>query len=361
MKFYDVLGVSQNASKDEIKRAYKKAAVQHHPDKGGDATKFKEIGEAYAVLSDDDKRNQYNQIGDAGWEAGGGRGGGGNPFGNMDASDIFRDLFGFGGGMPPGFNPFGGGFNPFGGGEQHHRQQKANNAHHAIRISLKDAYTGLQKPLKVSLKKLCLSCKENCHQCQGRGMIQEMIRTGMFTQIMTRPCNSCNGSGKVSKPKTSCGNCKGVGETTEEHMLTLNIPKGVQSGHKLHFPNMGEQPIQEGQSAGDLILEIQVEEHPEFKRHGDELHYEHNISLVDSIIGKMITIQHIMSEFKVDTSDLGIVQPNKKYIINGKGMPNGTDSFGNLILTFKIEYPKEKLSIPIRNELKELFTKAKLI
>lgn len=359
MKFYDALGVSQNASKDEIKKAYKKAAVQHHPDKGGDANKFKEIGEAYAVLSDDDKRNQYNQIGDAGWEAGGRGGAGGSPFGNMDASDIFRDLFGFGG-MPQGFNPFGGGgFNPFGGGEQQ-RQSKANNAHHGIRISLKDAYTGLQKPMRVSLKKMCLSCKEHCHQCQGRGMIQEMLRNGMFTQIMTRPCNSCNGSGKVSKPKASCTTCKGAGESSEEHILTLTIPKGVQSGHKLHFPNMGEQPIQEGQSAGDLILEIQVEDHPELKRNGDEIHYEHHISLVDSIIGKIVTVPHIINEFKVDTSDLGIVQPNKKYIINGKGMPNGTDTFGNLILTFKIDYPKEKLSIAIRDELKELFIKAKL-
>lgn len=355
MKFYEVLGVSQNASKEDIKKAYKKAAVQHHPDKGGDAETFKKVGEAYAVLTDDEQRRRYDQIGDQGWESGGAQGRG-SP---VDAESIFRDFFGFGGFGGDGHfggMPFGFGGHSFGARGPSH-PPKASDVMHGIRISLKDAFTGAQKHVRVSLKKPCLNCKEPCHACQGRGSIQDMIRNSIFTQVVTRPCGTCQGTGKMSKPNVSCSHCKGAGETNEEHILTLKIPRGVHHGHRLHFGGFGEQPNVEGQRPGDLIFEIHVEDYPSLSRQGNDLHYEHTITLVDSIVGSVIKVPHVMGDFMVDTREMGIIQPTKKYIISNKGMSYGDgDALGNMIVTFKIEYPKERLSPESQAHLKEAFT-----
>jgi DnaJ-class molecular chaperone len=354
MKFYDILGVNQNASKEDIKRAYKKAAVQHHPDKGGDAETFKKVGEAYAVLTDDDQRRRYDQIGDQGWESGGAQAQG-SP---VDPEAIFRNFFGFGGFGEGGFGgmPFGFGGPSFGNRGPSH-PPKANDVMHGIRISLKDAFTGVQKHVRISLKKSCLRCKEQCHQCQGKGMIQDMVRNGLFTQIITRPCGTCHGTGKMSKPQKSCSQCQGVGETSEEHILTLKIPRGVQHGHHLHFGGFGEQPMVEGQRPGDLIFEIHIEDYPQLTRQGNDLHYEHNITLVESITGTVITVPHVMGEFKVDTREMGIIQPTKKYIIGQKGMSFGDgDAVGNMVVTFRVEYPKEKLTSESQTYLKDAFT-----
>lgn len=161
----------------------------------------------------------------------------------------------------------------------------------------------------------------------------------------------------MTKPKASCGQCKGAGEMTEEHILTLKIPRGVQHGHRLHFGGFGEQPIVEGQRAGDLMFEIHIEEYPNLTRQGNDLHYEHSITLVESIVGTVISVPHVMGEFKVDTRDMGIIQPTKKYIISNKGMSYGDgEALGNMVITFRVEYPKDRLSTEAQNHLKEAFT-----
>jgi len=161
----------------------------------------------------------------------------------------------------------------------------------------------------------------------------------------------------MSKPKTSCSHCKGAGETNEEQILTLKIPRGVQHGHHLHFGGFGEQPNVEGQRPGDLIFEIHVDDYPSLTRQGNDLHYEHVITLVESIVGSVIVVPHVMGEFKIDTREMGIIQPNKKYIISNKGMSYGDgEAVGNMVVTFKIEYPKERLSPESQAHLKEAFT-----
>ncbi len=342
---YDTLGVAKGASKEEIKRAYKKLAVQNHPDKGGDPEKFKEISNAYQILSDDDKRDRYDQLGDDGFNNM--AGGGGDPFNGMDAHHIFEQMFGGGmGGMPFHFD-FG-----FGGGGPRGPIKKKTHLH-PIRISLGDAYNGVHKTIKVSVQRNCTKCREMCHNCQGRGQVTDMRRMGFITQMMQRACDRCQGTGSTSK---GCNDCEGQGTYREEKKLELHIPSGVQSGHKLVFEGLGEQAMNENEIAGDLVFEIHVSPHEHFQRNGDDLLYNTTISFADSVVGKTISIPHFSGTVEVATHEFGILQPNKPYIIPGKGMPNG-----NLVLTFHIKYPVQKLSTEHRGKMKDLLTEMGLM
>ena len=357
-KLYDVLGVDRNSSTDQIKSAYKKLAIQHHPDKGGNVEKFKEISNAYNVLSDEQKRNEYNQIGDEGLAGGGGGGGGGGFPGGINPHDLFAQMFGGGGG------PFGGGFPGFsfdisgfgGNGGRRTREVRRSDHHHDIHISLNDAYYGIHKSVKVCITKTCLSCISSCSQCQGQGIINEIQRNGPFTQISQRSCDRCNGSGNMTNLSNNCGSCKGAGIINEEKKIDLDIPRGVSDKDFVYTARgLGEQPQAPNEKPGDLIIHVVVDKHSDLIREGVNLRNKpFNISFKESIIGKDIEVLHIEGIMKLQTAyHFGIIQPTIDYTLKGKGMPHESNSskFGDMIINFNIAYPSKKLE---QNDIERL-------
>jgi len=349
-KFYDILGISENATKEEIKKAYKTKAVQCHPDKGGDSEEFKQVSLAYSVLHDDEKRKRYDMVGDAGWEAGGsndGHGGGGGGF-NQNAmfEEMFRNMGGFGG---------------FGGMGMHSQHTHTQRSHrkHGIHISLRESYTGLTKQLKIILQKPCTKCRTQCGSCQGRGSVQEMVRHGFMTMINTRPCAPCSGSGSIN---SGCSVCDKKGHKVEEHLLNIVIPRGVENGFTIKFAGFGEQATTDSETSGDLLVEIAVDGgDTNFIRTGNDIIYEHKITLRETFTGKQITIPHYEKDIVVNTADFGIVQGGKKYIMQDKGMPYANGRFGNLILMFSVSYPSSKhLTLKERGEIQTLFERLKI-
>lgn len=353
-KLYDALGVPQNASKEDIKRAYRKLAVQCHPDKGGDPEKFKEISNAYAILHDDEKRARYDQIGDMGMENGGMNAGqGGMPFETMDPRHIFEQFFG---GMP-GFH-FGDQFGDF---ERRPAPVRRADHVHQIKISLADAYHGCQKMIRVSLQKTCMQCREKCHACQGKGSITDMRRMGFFTQMMTRPCDHCAGTGMMSRGKPSCTECQGTATYLEEKKQEVTIPRGVASGHQIRIKGCGEQTKDPAETAGDLVLQIHIQDDPNFQRVGSDLIYKIPLSFGESVLGKKITIPHFDVPIEIDTSSFGICKPEKAYVLEGKGMPlSGSNQFGKLMLIFQIAYPTKALSQEQKEKLQTAFAEVGL-
>jgi DnaJ family protein A protein 2 len=348
-KLYDELGISKNASVEDIKKAYRRSAMQHHPDKGGDEKKFKAISNAYEILSDEGKRNQYDQLGDENFQNamnGGGGGGGGGFQGGMNAHDIFAQMFGgmgggmhfdMGGGGFPGFPGFGGGPPP--------RQKKRQDHSHGIRISLQDAYNGIHKTIQINLQKMCMSCKETCPACQGRGQITNMVRAGPFTQVIQQPCGACQSTGTISKANQSCSECKGSMNYVEEKRLEIDILPGVTNGKQIKIDGAGEQRQSPDEIAGDLLLHIQITEDSQFVRDGNNLNYASKLTFKESIIGKTFTIDHFSGPIEIKTIDFGIIQVGKKYEIHGKGMPieGSKTRFGNLYIHFDIIYPSKPL------------------
>ena len=355
-KLYDVLGVDKNASQDQIKSAYRKLAIQTHPDKGGDAEKFKEIASAYDVLGDEQKRNEYNQIGDEGLSGGGG--GGGFP-GGMNPHDLFAQMFGggnpFGGGGGgggggfPGFSFDMSGFGNMGHGGRRNQEVRRADHNHEIHITLNDAYYGIHKSVKVCITKTCMSCVSTCTQCQGQGMINEIHRNGPFTQISQRNCDRCRGTCFMSNASPNCGNCKGTGIINEEKKIDINVPRGVSDKDFVYtVKGHGEQPQAPNEKPGDLIIRIIVDKHPEIIREGYNLRNKvFKISFNESMLGKDIDVLHIEGIMKLNTAfHFGIIQPKIDYTLKGKGMPyeSNPSKFGDMIINFEINYPSKKLS-----------------
>lgn len=343
-KLYDHLGISRGASKEDIKKAYKKKALETHPDRGGDPEEFKQVNHAYTVLNEDDTRRRYDQLGDEGFEVSSGANGGGGA--HMNPNDIFQQFFG------QGFNfNFHGGF---GGQEQVVRR---NHHKHVFKIDMREAYFGVKKGVRLVLHKTCIKCCDKCYACQGRGQITEMHRAGFFTQMVTRPCGSCNGSGAVTKPKEGCAECKGAGKYSQEKVIEINIPAGVDTGHTIVFEGFGEQPIKPGEVAGDLHIEVFVQPHEQFTRQGNDLYMRAGVGFKESIIGTTVIVPHFTGDFQINTSELGILQQTKQYVIKGKGMPiRDKKENGNLVLQFDIKYPSIKLSVDDAKKLDEVLT-----
>lgn len=356
-KLYEALGISQGASKEEIKKAYKKLAVQHHPDKGGDTEKFKEVSNAYSVLSDDGKKAQYDALGDERFNASGGGAdrsggghGGGHPFDMGSAQNIFEHMFG--GNSGPFEFAFGGGGGGGGGGRGRPGPSKCQDRHHVIRMSLREAYFGMKKSLRVTVQSICKEAMKSCNDCQGMGKITDMQRMGIFTQMITRMCPSCQGKGFVVNPAPDCKKCNGTGNVTTEHKIDMDVAPGVETGHMMRFAGLGEQAIRDNEVHGDLVIEMLVMPDPVFQRNGMDLEMECAMTFSESVIGKIITIPHFKESFDFNTADLGIVQPDKKYCLHGHGM----SASANLILKFKIQYPMKKLSADQKNVIKDAFT-----
>lgn len=356
-KLYTALGLNRNSnpSQNEIKKAYRKMAMENHPDKNkGNANaeeKFKEISNAYEILSDERKKNVYDQVGDEGYQE---RQNGGHP--NMDGADIFERFFrGHAGGHPFGRggnrgHPFGGG-NPFDFEEQ---EQKCSTVTKGMNISLEDAYDGISKNISITITKFCHDCTKMCENCNGQGIVKQVKSLGVFTQVFTGNCDKCSGMGTIPSANQSCKDCGGKCKYTKEINAHLNIPKGIDNGYKTSFPGMGEQPKTSKMKAGDLIIDFRISEHPKFTRKGNDLYYKCELTFIESMIGKDITIPYFKENIDINTNMFGVVYPGKEYLIEGKGMPIiNTPRKGNMFIEFAIKYPKIKNKDKL-NELSEL-------
>jgi DnaJ-class molecular chaperone len=333
-KFYDILEVSRDASQDDIKKAYKKLAIQYHPDKNkGNADaekKFQEISNAYSVLSNQDTRKRYDMTGDENYNNEGGQH---QEAPNMD--ELFQHLFGSrrgGGGHNP-FNDFG-----FGFGDNH--QPQCNNIIKTYNITLEDIYNGIVKTIKINVKKYCKKCFTTCNICNGTGVKQQIIQMGPMTQILQSNCPKCNGSKIINKHNKECSDCKGSGMFDVEHNAYLNMPKGFDSNHTV-FEGLGEQPQLSTHKPGNLIFEFKLTPHSHFTKNGNDLFYKHTLTLTESIIGKLITIDYFGENIKINTDQFGIINPSKQYILKNRGLPIlNTTKKGNMIIEFIITYPK---------------------
>ncbi|PXY00674.1 molecular chaperone DnaJ [Marinifilum breve] len=332
--YYEVLGVSKSASEAELKKAYRKKAIQFHPDKNPDDKQaeenFKEAAEAYEVLSNPEKRQRYDQFGHAGMggAAGGGFGGG------MNMEDIFShfgDIFGGG-------SFFGGGFG--GGGRSSRRVNRGSNLRVKVKLTLKEIAEGVEKKIKVKKYVECNSCNgsgakdgssfSTCSTCNGSGQVTRVQNTILGQMQTASTCPSCNGEGKMITNK--CTSCAGEGIVRDEEVISINIPAGVAEGMQLSVSGKGN-AARRGGINGDLLILIQEEEHPELVRDENDLLYNLFISIPDSILGTAVEIPTIENKVKVKID--GGTQPGKILRLRGKGLPD-VNGYGRGDLLVKI-------------------------
>lgn len=340
--YYEVLEVAKNATADEIKKAYRKKALQYHPDRNpGDKEaeeKFKEAAEAYGVLSDPDKRARYDRYGHAGV--------GGQDFSGASMNDIFSqfgdilgDLFGGGfGGGGFGFN-FGGGF---GGGGPQRPVYRGSNLRLRVKLSLEEIATGVKKKVKVNKYVTCQKCNgsgsedgqmETCKVCGGKG--QRVMRSGFFTQVST--CSACGGEGQVIKKK--CTACNGDGIVKGEEVIELDIPAGVAEGMQLSVRGKGNAGARNG-VAGDLLILIEEEKHKDFERDGSNLIYNLFISMPQAALGCNVDVPCIggTASIKIPAG----TQSGDIIRIKGKGLPEiNSHRTGELIVNVNVWTPKK--------------------
>lgn len=332
MSLYDKLGVSKDASKQEITKAYRKLSLEHHPDRAtGNEEKFKDISHAYEILTDEERRKRYDLTGSDSEQ----------PQNHFQQAGGFN--FHFGGG-----NPFDFMFNQaFGGGHQQREEpmRKLEDTIYTIDISLKEAYFGLTKNLAVTTQKKC-ECSNICEKCKGECRIKIMRQMGPMRQILETTCDMCQGKGYIIR---GCGNCNGAGQTKTKETFNIVIPKGAISGLERRMTSKGQQPFKKTEIAGDLVFKINVQDNPLFKRRNNDLIYNTNISFIDSICGKDLSIEHFDGELKLNTSIFGIVKEGVEYIIKDRGM-----SGGNLIIIFNVEYPDTKLTEEQRGKIRDI-------
>jgi DnaJ family protein A protein 2 len=292
-KLYDVLGVSPDATEQQLKTAYRKGALKHHPDKNAHdpaaAEKFKEISHAYEVLNDSQKRQIYDTYGEEGLEQGGGGGGG------MGAEDLFAQFFGGGGA-----GPFGGMGGMFGGGGREQGPKKARTIHHVHKVSLEDIYRGKVSKLALQKSIICNKCDgrggkegavKTCTGCNGAGMKMMMRQMGPMIQRFQTVCPDCNGEGEIVREKDKCKQCNGKKTVIERKVLHVHVDRGVQSGTKIDFRGEGDQ--MPGVQPGDVQFEIEQKAHPRFQRKGDDLFYAAEIDLLTALAGGAIYIEHL--------------------------------------------------------------------
>ena len=316
--YYEVLGVSKTATADEIKKAYRKKAVQYHPDKNpGDKAaeeKFKEAAEAYEVLSDPQKRQRYDQFGHAGMGGASGFSGGGMSMEDIFShfGDVFGDLFG------------GGGWGGTRGGGQ--RVRRGSDLRVRVRVTLEEVATGVDKKIKVKKLVNCKSCNgsgsadgsqgETCPTCHGSGRVVQAQR-GIFGMMQVQSeCPTCHGEGKIIKNK--CTNCHGEGVVREEEIIEIHIPAGVAGGMQIPVQGKGNAAPHGGVN-GDLLVLIEEEEHKDFLRDGSDLVYNLLLDMPTAILGGQVQIPTLQGEAKISIAPG--TQPGKVLRMRGKGLP----------------------------------------
>lgn len=334
---YSILGVSRSATADEIKRAYRKLAHQHHPDKkGGNEEKFKQVNAAYQVLGDAQKRAQYDQFGEAAFNGGGAGGFTGNPFGGFDAAGMqfdFGDIF----------DQFFGGA----GGRGRRRERVGEDVAIDITIPFTDSAVGLKRDIKFRSWVTCEHCHGNkaepgtpintCGTCHGRGSIEQTRQTmfGVFAQQQV--CPTCAGEGKV--PSKPCTVCRGEGRQKKERHLSVDIPAGIQDGQTIRLSGKGEPPAGGGKT-GDLYINVHVEPHRYLTRKNLDVHTEQEISFIDAILGSQISVPTLQGEETI-TIPAG-TQPNTQLRLKHKGFPALSGSAkGDEVVTIKVLIPKK--------------------
>ncbi len=353
--YYQILGVSKSATDDEIKKSFRRLAHEHHPDKGGDATKFKDINEAYQILSDKQKRQTYDQYGSAAFEQGGaggpggfggfggGAGGfdfnfGGQDFG--DLNDVLGEMFGFGGGSS-------------------RREKRGQNIEMDVELSFREAIFGIDKTLKLYRQLSCQHCKgdgaepgtkvNECKICKGSGRVQQMQRT-MFGSIQsTVACKDCHGRGK--KPEKECTVCAGHGVQRREQNVSFHIPAGVDDGVMLQVAGEGEAPAGGGR-AGDLFVRVHVAQDVKFERQGNDIVSEMAIPFSILAIGGTINVPTIDGDESVRVAEG--TQDGTLITIRSKGVPySRSGTRGNHIVRLIADIPR-KLSKEQKTLLEQL-------
>ncbi|HVX24367.1 MAG TPA: molecular chaperone DnaJ [Candidatus Saccharimonadales bacterium] len=334
--YYEVLGVGKSASADEIKKAFRKAAIEHHPDRGGDETKFKEVNEAYEVLKDADKRKRYDQFGHAGVGGNGGDpfagfGGAGQninfDFGDLGLGDIFSSFFG--GGAPGGGRP---------------RQARGRDVETAVEISFEEAVFGTEAKLNVNLADSCEHCKgttvepghelQTCDQCKGSGQVVSVTRTIFGNIQQATVCPKCRGSGKV--PEKVCTVCHGSGTQTKKQTIELKIPAGIDDGATIRLREHGE-AVANGPK-GDLYVQIRVKPHKQFTREGDLILSEEHVGMVEAALGTEIEVATVDGpiQMKVPAG----TQSGSDFKLSGHGVPHlKGGSRGAHIITLIVDTP----------------------
>ena len=316
--YYDILGVGRGASADEIKKAYRKLTRKYHPDANpGDTeaeSKYKEINEANEVLSDPQKRAQYDQFGYVGdMPPGGGDFGGFGGFGGADIGDLFGDLFGGGfGGSRRSSNPNG--------------PKRGSDLEYTMQISLEDAFRGVSKKIEIPRLETCPHCggngaepgskAETCPTCGGRGQVQQVINTPFGQMSQMASCPNCKGKGKIIS--TPCRECKGQGRIRKQHSVEVKIPAGVDTGIRLRVSSQGEAGLNGGPT-GDLFILIEVRQDRRFQRKGDDLNTSVDIAYPQAALGCEVKIETFDGS---ETLDIPAgTQPGSKLRIKGRGMP----------------------------------------
>ncbi|MFA6050380.1 MAG: molecular chaperone DnaJ [Candidatus Paceibacterota bacterium] len=350
--YYKILGVEKGASKDEIKKAFRKLAHTYHPDKGGsgDEAKFKEASEAYSVLSDDSKRKQYDTFGSTGPTSNGGGGDGFNAddFGGFDYSG-FQNGQGF---------DFGDIFGDIFGGGRRAQQKRGRDISVDIEVDFKDAVFGTTKKVHINKASLCEHCNGKgaekgtetivCSKCSGKGRVQETRNTffGQFSAEKT--CDTCHGEGYV--PKTKCHVCKGAGVLHKQEEITIEVPPGMEEGEMIRFTGKGE--AVQGGAAGDLYVKVHVKKHSLFTKEGTNLLANITVKLSDALLGGEYSLETLDGKLAVKIPE-GI-QSGEVLRIKGRGVPYGRGNVrGDIYLTVKINIPK-KLSKQEKKLVEEL-------
>ncbi len=348
--YYEVLGVEKNANESAIKSAYRKLAKKYHPDMNpGDQEaekKFKEASEAYAVLSDADKRRKYDQFGHAAFEQGGGGGGfGGFDFGG-DMGDIFGDIFG----------------DLFGGGRSRRNSNgpmRGDDVRASVRITFEEAVKGCEKELELMLKDTCKTCNgtgakpgtspQTCTKCGGKGQVV-FTQQSLFGMVQNvRSCPECNGKGKIIKEK--CPDCYGTGYIANKKKISVTIPAGIDNGQSIRIRERGEPGINGG-SRGDLLVEVMVSRHALFQRQDMDIFSVVNISFPVATLGGTIRIKTVDGEVEYDVK--AGTQTDTRVRLRGKGMPSlrNKNVRGDHYVTLVVQVPTN-LSHAAKEALKE--------
>ncbi|MCA6462234.1 MAG: molecular chaperone DnaJ [Chitinophagaceae bacterium] len=324
--YYDILGVSKSASAEEIKKAYRKVAMQFHPDRNPGnkeaEEKFKEAAEAYEVLSDTDKKAKYDRYGHAAF--GPGTQGGG--FGNMNTEDIFSHFSDIFGGDDVFSNFFGGGGGRRGSGGGRARGQRGSNLRIKMKLTYEEIAKGVTKNVKVKKYVTCNSCTgsgandknslQNCSTCQGTGQVRKVTNTFLGQMQTVATCPSCNGEGSTVTAK--CGGCKGEGRVYGEETISIDIPAGVQENMQLSMSGKGNAG-ERGGAPGDLIIQIEEEQHPQLHRDGLNVAFDLYISIPDAAFGTQVEVPTIDGRAKIKIP--AGTQSGKIFRLKGKGFP----------------------------------------
>ncbi len=356
--YYEVLGVDKNASADDIKKAYRKAAIKYHPDKNPGnkeaEEKFKEAAEAYDVLSNPDKKARYDQFGHAGMSGAAGGSGGFSGAGGFTMEDIFRnfgDIFG---------GHFGGGFSGFGGStEGAPRMNRGSDLRVKVRLTLKEIANGTTKKLKINKMVACDACNgtgaknkdsyKTCPTCNGSGYVTQVVNTFFGRTQTTSACPTCHGEGKVITDP--CPKCKGEGIFRGEEVIEIKIPAGVGEGMQLSVSGKGN-AARHGGVNGDLLVVIEEEKHPELERDGNDLLYNLNLTIPTAVLGGSVEVPTIDGKAKIKIQPG--TQAGQVLRLKGKGIPdvNGYGR-GDILAVVDIAVPS-KLSADEKRLMEQL-------